>query len=344
MKLLGWLRSIWKWIVCNKFYVGAVAVMTALSGAVWWSEEWLWMVWWSWEWLATEPCGMESRSTTARNVGILFFGLIAIGFGIWRGVVANRQARTSQRGLLNQRYQKGVDMLGSKDLAARLGGIYALQDLAEDEPEQYYVKVMRQLCAFVRHPTKGGDDTVRDDVQDALSAIGSHSHYVGIVFKKKARFRINLAGGDLTRATLVGADLAEGFLLSANLTSANLTSANLADARLNGAVLSKADLILAILTSTELSKADLTNADLSKANLISANLSHANLADANLADANLTGANLTGANLTGAKGLTQDQLDQARADPDNPPKLDASLKWLGKKPRPGGWREWLPWN
>ena len=324
MKLLGWLRSIWKWIVCNKFYVGAVAVMAALSGAVWWSEEWLWMVWWSWEWLATGPCGMESRSTTARNVGILFFGLIVIGFGIWRGVVASRQARTSQRGLLNQRYQKGVDMLGSKDLAARLGGIYALQDLAEDEPEQYYVKVMRQLCAFVRHPTKGGDDTVRDDVQDALSAIGSHSHYVGIVFKKKARFRINLAGGDLTRATLVGADLAEGFLLSANLTSANLTSA-----RLNGAVLSKADL---------------TNADLSKANLISANLSHAKLVRANLTDADLTDANLADANLTGAKGLTQDQLDQARADPDNPPKLDASLKWLGKKPRPGGWREWLPWN
>ena len=87
---------------------------------------------------------MESRSTTARNVGILFFGLIAIWFGIWRGVVADRQAKASQHqaetarsGLLNERYQKGAEMLGSPVLAVRLGGIYALQHLAEDEPEQY---------------------------------------------------------------------------------------------------------------------------------------------------------------------------------------------------------------
>ena len=34
---------------------------------------------------------------------------------------ALHQSETSQRGLLNERYQKGAEMLGSKDLCVRSG-------------------------------------------------------------------------------------------------------------------------------------------------------------------------------------------------------------------------------
>ena len=275
-----------------------------------------------WEWFATEPCSMESRSTTARNVGILFFGLLAIGFGIWRGVVADcqakasqDQAKTSQRSLLNERYQKGAEMLGSEVLAVRLGGIYTLQRLDDDEPEQYHVQIMQQFCAFVRHPTK--DDSykpgpeilhvanvvspnmtlVREDVQSAMRAICTRQ-YDKIELEKKAPFYLILTNADLPRANLCNANLTGADLLNANLTNANLLDA--------------------VLTSTRLALAKLTGA--------------------NMTNSILKNAVLDGADMTKVKGLTQEQLDQARADPDDPPKLGglcdaetgAALEWRGK--------------
>ena len=196
MKQWSWLR----WVCVGLIVIGLVSLVVVY-----------------WEWFATEPCGMESRSTTARNMGILFFGLIAIGFGIWRGVVASRQSKTSQRGLLNERYQKGAEMLGSKVLSVRLGGIYALQRLAADEPEQYHVQIMRLLSAFVRNPVKDPEDEatpsggiqklnikdylLREDIQAALTVICTRSAG-DIELEKKANYRLNLIQANLTGANL----------------------------------------------------------------------------------------------------------------------------------------------
>ncbi len=281
MKLPSWLRWVCGGLV-GLFVIGLISFVVVY-----------------WAWFATEPCGMESRSTTARNVGILFFGLIAIWFGIWRGVVADRQAKASQHqaetarsGLLNERYQKGAEMLGSPVLAVRLGGIYALQHLAEDEPEQYHVQIMRLFCAFVLNPRKDEDlelrharqpltSRIREDVQAAMRAISNRSDG-DIELEKKEAFRLDLVNVDLDDA-----DLSRGNLTDANLAFANLTGVNL-------------------------SNAILTNA-------------------------HLPFANLTGTDFSGAVGVTQDELDQAKADPNSPPKLDgahdaesgAPLEWCG---------------
>ena len=83
-------------------------------------------------------------------------------------VASRRQGKTSQRGLLNDRYQKGVKKLGNEVLSIRLAGIKELQRLAEDHPRQYHVQIMELLCDFVRHPTenKGRDDNTRSTSQD----------------------------------------------------------------------------------------------------------------------------------------------------------------------------------
>ena len=47
-----------------------------------------------------------------------------------------------------------------------------------------------------------------------------------------------------------------------------------------------------------------------------------NLPPTNLNDVFLHGANLTGTNLKNCKGLTQEQIDEAVADSDNPPTLE----------------------
>ena len=87
------------------------------------------LAWCYWEELRGDQ---ESLSATVRNVGVVIGGVIAILFAVWRSIVAARQATTAQLGLLNERYQKGAEMLGSKVLAVRLGGIYALDRLARE--------------------------------------------------------------------------------------------------------------------------------------------------------------------------------------------------------------------
>lgn len=209
-----------------------------------------------WGWIVT-----ESGSTIIRNLGLVAGGLIAIGFGIWRGVVASHQAKISHRGLLNERYQKGAEMLGSPVLAVRLGGIYALQRLAEDEPEHYHVQIMRLFCSFVRNPTKDKDidfydyeaedksvnfrTVIRKDVQAAMTAIGTRSD-ADVELEKKDKFELDLAGAHLVSASLVCANLT-----GANLSNAVWNYADLTDMDLTGADLSGAN----VLTQGQLDRA-----------------------------------------------------------------------------------------
>lgn len=146
----------------------------------------------------------------------------------------------------------------------------------------------------------------------------------------------DLSGADLTHASLISAHLQESMLAATRLTDATLYGANLSGAHLNnadltGAYLGNTNLTGAELGSTVLYRAELMGADLSGANLWKADLSGAHLGEANFTNANLTDANLTGAlvggrnPVSGAMGLTQSQLDNTVADPDNPPILDGAV-------------------
>ena len=223
-----------------------------------------------WGWFREGPTNVESNGATIRNIGLLIGGAVALVFGIWRTVVAHQQLNVAQRGLLNDRYQKGAEMLSNNSLAVRLGGIYALRNLAQESPEQYHVQVIRLLCAFVRHPFNGESTRFsipREDTQAAMDVIGSRNQTL-IEFEETENFVPNLSG-----------------ITGLTLEYANLSGAVLANVNLSGSVLS----------------------------------------DANLSDSVLSNANLSSARLQGVKGLIQDQLDEAVADPDNPPILDGVL-------------------
>ena len=283
----------------------------------------------SWDWLSTsEFNGIqmgESGSTTLRNVGLLAAAPIALIVAVWRSRVAERQADTAQRGLLNERYQQGAAMLGSDVLAVRLAGIYALQRLAEEHPVEYHIEATRLLCAFVRHPggeevassTSGHDPSgPRADVQAAMEVICA-SHGSRWAFEYAEGFELNLVHAVLARTRLEFVDLS----------SAELTGADLFEARLR-----EADLTHAQLAHTNLNRADLTRA----------RLPHADLHDADLTNAILSGTLFSEDAETPVYGLTQAQLDSARADPDDPPVVDGvldagtgdQLVWRGRPPLP----------
>ena len=179
---------------------------------------------------------------------------------------------------------------------------------------------------------------------------------------------------NLTGASLTDTDLSDASLTSADLSGAMFMNVNFTRTRLSLAVLSGATLqdshlprgefasrgpvrrqspqsqtVRAIfqegiltdswLERTNLSGAGFLRADLSGARLMKADLSGAHFLDANLKNANVSGVQFSIGGPQTAKGLTQAQLDQARADPDNPPNLtgvfDAEsgepLVWRGKR-------------
>ena len=292
-----------------------------------------------WDWLRHTPDGYESGSTTVRNLGLIVAGLIALPLTLWRIRVADRQAKaahkqvetsqnqvaTSQRSLLNERYQKGAEMLGSDVLSVRLGGIYDLARLAREHPLDYHVQIMRLFCAFVRNPTKRmrdeedakhkGSETLRagkrvsklrPDVQAIMSLIGERTDLQMTMEQDAGHYNANSSGYSLGEPVEVDKNLLD-------FSGANLNDATLVYAKLYGA---------------NLTDVRLHRADLSFANLRGAILSNSELHDAIL--------HIT--DFKNCKGLTQGQLDTARGEEDKSPVLtgvlDAKtgkvLTWRGK--------------
>ena len=275
-----------------------------------------------WNWLqgGTEHTG---NSAVVRNIALVIGGVVAIVIAVWRSLVAENQARVAQHGLLNERYQKGAEMLGSSVVSVRVGGIYALRSLAEDHPQQYGVQILRLLCMFVRHPTgrigAGDSKEAPADIQAAVETVIDYDRSTmawarGLLdFHGAHLWFVNLAGADLTDANLTGADLASADLTGVFLRNAALARVNLTRALLGLANLVGADLRHANLTGARLAYAKLMKVDMTWAKLINANLAHADLTDADLTSADLTGASLRGADLTNAT-VKQSQLDLAVGD------------------------------
>ena len=212
-------------------------------------------------------------------------------------------------------------MLGSSTLAVRLGGIYALQQLATEHPDQYHIQVMRLLCAFIKNPTKDevldqpvvieGDlmpPRIREDAQNALFAIGKRS-WNQIQIENEEEFQVNLHGANLMGADLRRANLDRAILTHAKLTDADLEEASAREVWLVGADLTGANLDIASFTGSICRQAKFSRvyasgayfdeADLEGTIWNNANLEGSLLSYATLRGANLDGAQLTGANLTG---------------------------------------------
>ena len=287
-----------------------------------------------WTWLGAMSDGQESKSTTFRNVGLLVGAAIAILLAVWRSKIAERQADTAQQELLNGRYQKGAEMLGTSSPAVRLGGIYALQRLAEENPAQYHVQIMRLFCAFVRPermPIEPPDMTPEDnpvpppaDVQAIMDAIGTREGH-GRMLEDREKYRLELSLVKLTSANLGGANLSSAQMDWAWLDRADLRQANLSGAIIDNSTVAYASLGGAKLIGTSLRAAGLQyasfwglagpiqvlptyaeaiwhegllKADLSGAHLNSSDMSRAQLQGSDLSRANLTLAALRGADLS----------------------------------------------
>ena len=299
-----------------RYGIGWIAILGVLA---WLFQSWPGGFWdWleiAWGWLRKTPNGYESVSTTIRNLGLFLAAPIALWLAIWRARVADRQSQTAQQSLVNERYQKGAEMLGSDVLSVRLGGIYALERLAREHPGEYHMQIIRLFCAFVRNPTEESREDIEKtkiETVEGMEERGEGKHKlpedvreIARVIQERTNKQIEMEQQVEYRLDLYGANL-----VGADLGGANLCRASLVRAKLRNAFLGGADLTGALLFDSELDGEYL----------------------------GLLDANLTNTDLSRVIGLTQRQLDTAIADPDNPPKLDGALdaetgeqlEWRGK--------------
>jgi len=218
---------------------------------------------------------------------------------------------TTRKGQITDLYSRAIEQLGSDKLDVRIGGIYALERVAQDSPADHPT-VMEVLAALIRErsreqqpPADQADAThgqrppagkarvtfprsPRPDIQAALTVIGRRN-------PQNDHQPIDLRGADLA-----GAILTRAYLANANLIGAEFTKAMLDAANLIGAKLAAADLTSAMLENANLTGADLNSANLSGAILVHADLTRALLMKADLSDTILWGVKLSGANLDGA--------------------------------------------
>lgn len=188
-------------------------------------------------------------------------------YGTFRTVELSRRAiEVSERVQLTNRFTTAIQMLSPdsrepESSTKRLGGVYALEQIANESPSDYW-PVMEVLCAYVREnaPNNAGAPAStakrRADIDAAIRVIVRRARHLG----SGETHRLNLSGTDLRGVNLSFAHLNGAYLDRAQLSSAMLALAHLNYATLRGSNLRGATLIGTDLTGAVLAGADLEGA------------------------------------------------------------------------------------
>jgi uncharacterized protein YjbI with pentapeptide repeats len=273
------------------------------------------------DWIATADDDITSVRT-----GVLAFlaGLVAVIGAVYTA----RTYALNRRGQLTDRFSRAIEQLGNESLDVRLGGIYSLERIARESPEDHG-PVIDVLTAYVRDhaawrrraeleregpapqfqnwmgppPANWPPITPDRDVQAALTVLARRQ-----VVRVGDEAPLELSNVDLRGARLSGARLERSRLADSHLEDAFLLGAKLAGARLvrvhsEGANLSNADLRGADLNRACLDGVFAVDADFGSGrstdvwiatSLIRASVRYAHLQGVNLSSATLENADLTG--------------------------------------------------
>jgi hypothetical protein len=216
-----------------------------------------------------------ARSTLLQGlVGLLALGGVAVG-----AVVTFDQVKASREQRSIDLFNKAIDLLASKKVSVRQGGVYALEQLS-DLDKHYRGHAHALLTAFVcQHapwPPSNPDSEVQadrarshgglaDDVAAAMAALGRQKMIVDDAYSELER--VDLRGAELKELNLPRVCFAHANLDGAKLVKANLANATLLETTLRNTDLSCANLREADFTGALLDGALLRGADLSKAKL-----------------------------------------------------------------------------
>lgn len=205
------------------------------------------------------------------------------------------------------RYMRAVEQLASESPTIQIGGIYALERVAQESPVDRDM-IVSLLCSFIR-PTPAERREQERSTPDGAPVVEDLGHpdvvrqtAAEVVVRGRGGWPpalVDLSGAFLAYSNFVGGSLCQANLGGANLMFCNFQSADLRSAELNGfgTHLGMANFSYANLTGAVLAGANATHVTFDHADLTGANLQSADLSCASFRNADLSGANLTFAEL-----------------------------------------------
>ena len=290
-----------------------------------------------------------------RDLALVLLALGGIAMAAWRNREMSRQAeaalyqaeaaleqiKNESNRIAGKGFSDGIKMLARNNeknepaIAARIGGIYALQLLANNYVSQYAAQVVRVLVAYVRENAQ----------LTRISCSGSSRHFLSKDVKaafavlaqlldardespEEKKFKLSDNDLDFSKcdfshlylnyrqvnglrhykwqgANLQGSDLQESDLRGSDLQCARFEEARMYGAQLQGADLRGVNLEYAFLRNADLRGASLkigiTDKTSERTNQRSANLRGADLHGADLRGAAFSNADLSSVSLSGAK-------------------------------------------
>jgi uncharacterized protein YjbI with pentapeptide repeats len=254
------------------------------------------------QWLKLRP----QTQTMLFSVGMGIVTLLLLIFSGVTGAVASLAAwftlirhfaltNADRQRRITESFSKAVEQLGSDKLELRLGGIYSLERISKESPDDYWT-AMENLAAFVRERSRRNEaEQTSLDLEQRLSRC-AYSLW------QRAGQPSGRAEEFWAKAVKTKADLGERppADIAAVLTVIKRRSKESREREaamnwsfdLSGAILKQADLRFVDLRRANLSYVQLTGAQLEESHLEEANLMHADLKSANLFHANLEHAEL----------------------------------------------------
>ena len=250
MKMRKW-KFVWDWL-------SAIAVVAVIAGTL--------IYFWH-----------HASPEFAKFIGYIIGG----GFVVCQIIISNRRATAAEKtaeslekGNVAERFKNAIEHLGHESVSVRLGGIYALHHIAQDEVN-YRERVFDILCAHIRETTTDGKYKPHriansSFTQPSVEIESTLELLLGpqVGERTYTEFTIKLTGSNLEGLELGIVDANYGY---ADLRGVNLRGASLTFANFDGAKFLHADMQGADLENTNLSNVDFAHADLSDVNFEFAN-------------------------------------------------------------------------
>jgi hypothetical protein len=260
-----------------------------------------------------------ARIWTTIVQGIVAIVLAIGGYFTWRNLRITQQTlkatqdklEVDREAQITNRFTQAIGQLGAElkdgkpNLEVRLGGIYALEKVAQDAPDNYHWTIMEILTAYVRQNARWGESSSADTLLSFSEASESkalpaqrHAKELPASLRTDLQACMTVIGRRTPSADPGGRTRLD--LHESDLRGAELWRAYLKYADFSGAHLTKADFSAADLSGADFTNADLTGAIFWHANLRAAIFMNAELAGAQFGSAQLDGAALHGAHLVDA--------------------------------------------
>lgn len=214
------------------------------------------------------------------------------------------ERKITESKLTTDRIAKAVEQIGSNNQATVIGGIYSLEKIAQNSPEDHW-QIMEILTAFVREnspiPSEIMQITDREErlkalnqlekvsvsVQTALTVIGRRDVEQDYTSEEDAYTDIKRL--DLTQANLAGAKLIDGNYKNVDLIYSNLHKALISGGDFGGAFFMSTNLSEAVIMGSHLTDAMFNGAYLNDSTIMESNFFEAeSLEEANLRDLQLS--------------------------------------------------------